>query len=90
MKALICREYGPPENLRVQDMPDLRPGPGEVVVRVRAAGVNFPDALIVQNLYQFKPTPPFSPGGEMAGEVLAVGEGVKRFKVGDPVIALKP
>ena len=55
MKALICREYGPPENLSVQDMPDLQPGPGEVVVRVRAAGVNFPDALIVQNLYQLKP-----------------------------------
>ena len=88
MKALICREYGPPENLTVQDMPDLEPGPGEVVVRVRAAGVNFPDALIVQNLYQFKPTPPFSPGGETAGEVLAVGEGVKRVKVGDRVIAL--
>ena len=88
MKALICREYGPPENLTVQDMPDLEPGPGEVVVRVRAAGVNFPDALIVQNLYQFKPTPPFSRGGETAGEVLAVGEGVKRVKVGDRVIAL--
>ncbi len=88
MKALICREYGPPENLSVQDMPDLQPGPGEVVVRVRAAGVNFPDALIVQNLYQFKPTPPFSPGGETAGEVLAVGEGVTRVKVGDRVIAL--
>jgi NADPH2:quinone reductase len=88
MKALICREYGPPEKLIVQDMPDLQPGPGEVVVRVRAAGVNFPDALIVQNLYQFKPTPPFSPGGETAGEVLAVGEGVQRVKVGDKVIAL--
>ena len=88
MKALICREYGPPENLSVQDMPDLQPGPGEVVVRVRAAGVNFPDALIVQNLYQFKPTPPFSPGGETAGEVMAVGEGVQRVKVGDKVIAL--
>jgi NADPH2:quinone reductase len=59
-----------------------------VVVRVRAAGVNFPDALIVQNLYQFKPTPPFSPGGETAGEVMAVGEGVQRVKVGDKVIAL--
>ena len=88
MKALICREYGPPENLSVQDMPDLQPGPGEVVVRVRAAGVNFPDALIVQNLYQFKPTPPFSPGGETAGEGMAVGEGVQRVKVGDKVIAL--
>lgn len=88
MKALICRAYGPPEDLSVQDVPDLVPGPGEVVVRVRAAGVNFPDALIVQNLYQFKPEPPFSPGGESAGEVLSVGEGVYQFRVGQPVIAL--
>jgi NADPH2:quinone reductase len=88
MKALICSQYGPPENLSVQDLPDPQPAPGEVLVRVRAAGVNFPDALIVQNLYQFKPTPPFSPGGEAAGEVLAVGAGVTRFKAGDKVIAL--
>ncbi len=88
MKALICNAYGPPETLRVQEVPDPKPGPGEVVLRVRAAGVNFPDALIVQNLYQFKPTPPFSPGGETAGEVLAVGEGVQRVKVGDKVMAL--
>ena len=88
MKALICHAFGPIDQLRVEDMPDLVPGPGEVVLRVRAAGVNFPDALIVQNLYQFKPTPPFSPGGESAGEVLAVGEGVTHFKVGDAAIAL--
>ena len=88
MKALICSQYGPPENLSVQDMPDPQPAAGQVVVRVRAAGVNFPDELIVQNLDQFKPTPPFSPGGEMAGEVLAVGAGVTRFKAGDKVIAL--
>jgi NADPH2:quinone reductase len=88
MKALICSQYGPPENLSVQDLPDPQLAPGEVLVRVRAAGVNFPDALIVQNLYQFKPTPPFSPGGEAAGEVLAVGAGVTRFKAGDKVIAL--
>jgi NADPH2:quinone reductase len=88
MKALICSQYGPPENLSVQDLPDPQPAAGEVLVRVRAAGVNFPDALIVQNLYQFKPTPPFSPGGEAAGEVLAVGAGVTRFKAGDKVIAL--
>lgn len=88
MKALICHAFGPIDQLRVEDVPDLVPGPGEVVLRVRAAGVNFPDALIVQNLYQFKPTPPFSPGGESAGEVLAVGEGVTRFKVGDAAIAL--
>jgi len=88
MKALICSQYGPPENLSVQDLPDPQPAAGEVLVRVRSAGVNFPDALIEQNHYQFKPTPPFSPGGEAAGEVLAVGAGVTRFKAGDKVIAL--
>jgi NADPH2:quinone reductase len=88
MKALICRAFGPVENLRVEDLPDLQPAAGEVVLRVRAAGVNFPDALIVQNLYQFKPELPFSPGGESAGEVIAVGEGVSGYKVGDKVIAL--
>jgi NADPH2:quinone reductase len=88
MKALVCVEHGPPEKLVVQDLPSPEPGKGEVRIRMHAAGVNFPDALIIQNLYQFKPPLPFSPGGEAAGVVDAVGEGVTRYKVGDKVIAM--
>jgi len=68
-------------------LPSPRPGPGEAVVTVKAASVNFPDVLIIQNKYQFKPPLPFSPGSELAGVVKAVGEGVTAFKPGDPVIA---
>ena len=88
MKALLCVEHGPPEKLVVQDVPEPEPGKGEVRIVMKAAGVNFPDVLIIQNLYQFKPPLPFSPGGEAAGIVDAVGEGVTRFKVGDKVIAM--
>ncbi|HUP93084.1 MAG TPA: NADPH:quinone oxidoreductase family protein [Solimonas sp.] len=88
MKALLCKQHGLPETLVVEDVPDLVPGENQAVLRVRAAGVNFPDALIIQNKYQFKPELPFSPGGEAAGEVLSVGPGVKNVKVGDRVIAM--
>jgi NADPH2:quinone reductase len=88
MKALVCVEHGPPEKLVVQDIPAPEPGKGEVRIRMHAAGVNFPDVLIIQNLYQFKPPLPFSPGGEAAGVVDAVGDGVTRYKVGDKVIAM--
>lgn len=87
MKALLCKEYGPPESLVVEELTDLVPERGQVVVAVKAASVNFPDTLIIQNLYQFKPPLPFSAGGECAGEVLRVGEGVKHLKPGDRVIA---
>ncbi len=87
MKALVCHAFGPIENLRVEDIPVPEPGPGQVRVRVRAAALNFPDALIVQGLYQVKPAFPFSPGAELSGEISALGEGVKRFVVGDRVIA---
>jgi NADPH2:quinone reductase len=88
MKALVCVEHGPPEKLVIQELPVPEPGRGEVRIRMHAAGVNFPDVLIIQNLYQFKPPLPFSPGGEAAGVVDAVGEGVTRFKPGDRVIAM--
>ncbi|MBS3960410.1 MAG: NADPH:quinone oxidoreductase family protein [Sandarakinorhabdus sp.] len=88
MKALVCVEHGPPEKLVVQDLPMPEPGRGEIRITMKAAGVNFPDVLIIQNLYQFKPPLPFSPGGEASGIVDAVGEGVTRFKVGDKVIAM--
>ena len=87
MKAVLCKELGPPEKLVVEDIPALQPGKGQVVVSVKAAGVNFPDTLIIQGKYQFKPEPPFSPGGEVAGVVKALGEGVTGWKPGERVIA---
>jgi NADPH2:quinone reductase len=88
MKALLCVEHGPPERLVIEELPMPEPGRGEVRMRMKAAGVNFPDVLIIQNLYQLKPPLPFSPGGEAAGIVDAVGEGVSRFRPGDRVIAM--
>jgi NADPH2:quinone reductase len=87
MKAVLCKELGPPEKLVVEEVPSLKPGKGQVVVSVKAAGVNFPDILIIQGKYQFKPEPPFSPGGEVAGVVKEVGEGVIGWKPGERVIA---
>jgi NADPH2:quinone reductase len=87
MKAVLCKQYGPPESLTFEELPSPRPGPGEAVVTVRAASVNFPDVLIIQNKYQFKPPLPFSPGSELAGVVKEVGEVVTAFKPGDKVIA---
>ena len=87
MKAVLCRQYGPPESLVVGELPSPQPGAGEVVVAVKAASVNFPDVLIIQNKYQFKPPLPFSPGSEFAGVVKEVGAGVQAVKPGDKVIA---
>ena len=87
MRAVVCRAYGPPESLVVEEMEPLKPSRGNVVISVKACGVNFPDTLIIQGLYQFKPSPPFSPGSEVAGVVKEVGEGVQRVKPGDRVIA---
>jgi NADPH2:quinone reductase len=88
MKALRVHELGGPEKLAYEEAPDPEVGTGQVLIDVKAAGVNFPDLLIVQGLYQFQPPLPFSPGGEVAGVVRAVGEGVDRLKVGDRVIGL--
>lgn len=87
MKAVLCKELGPPEKLVLEEVPSPQPGKGQVVIGVKAAGVNFPDTLIIQGKYQFKPEPPFSPGGEVAGVVKALGEGVSGVKLGDRVIA---
>jgi NADPH2:quinone reductase len=76
MRAMLCRDYGAPENLMLGELPDLTPGPGQAVVRVRAAAVNFSDVLLMSGGYQVKVPPPFAPGSEFAGEVIAVGEGV--------------
>src|SRR5690606_11754372 len=86
MRAVLCKELGPPSALVVEERPDPLPGRGEVVIGLRAAGVNFPATLIVQGKYQFKPELPFSPGGEVAGVVEAVGEGVEGLSVGDRVL----
>lgn len=86
MKAALCTHYGPPEELVVQDIPSPKPGKGQVVVTVKACGVNFPDVLMIQDKYQFRPALPFSPGGEIAGIVKEVGEGVTSPKAGDRVI----
>jgi NADPH2:quinone reductase len=87
MKAIVCKAWGLPDTLVVEELPDLVPGPGQVVIDVEAAGVNFPDVLIIQNKYQFKPELPFTPGSELAGTVNAVGEGVTHLKPGQRVIA---
>jgi NADPH2:quinone reductase len=88
MKAVLCKAYGPPKSLVIEDVPPLDAGPGEVVVSVKAASVNFPDVLIIQNKYQVKPPLPFSPGSEVAGIVKAVGGGVTHVKPGDRVMAI--
>ena len=89
MKAVLCKAYGLPESLVIEEVEPLKAGKGQVVIAVKACGVNFPDALIIQGKYQTKPEMPFSPGSEIAGVVKAVGEGVdaQRVKVGDRVIA---
>jgi len=87
MKAVLCKAYGPPESLVVEDVEPLKPGKGQVVITVKACGVNFPDALIIQGKYQVKPPMPFSPGSEIAGIVKEVGAGVDSARVGDRVIA---
>lgn len=85
MKAVLCEAHGPAEHLVVRDLPDPVPGPGEVLVDVAAVGLNFFDTLIIRDRYQVKPQLPFSPGGEFAGHVRALGEGVSEFAVGDTV-----
>ena len=86
MKALMSTAVGPPEALELIETPDPVAGEGEVVIAVKAAGVNFPDALIIEDKYQFKPERPFAPGGEVAGVIESVGAGVANVKVGQRVI----
>ena len=88
MKAIVCEAWGPPSSLQLRDMPSPVPGPKQVAVRTRVAAVNFPDALIVAGKYQAKPPFPFSPGGELSGEIIAIGEEVKRLAIGDKVVGV--
>ena len=87
MKALLSHQAGGPETLVLEDVPEPIPGPGELLVRVRACAINYPDVLIIEDKYQFRPERPFAPGGEVAGEVAEVGEGVSGWSVGDRLIA---
>ena len=89
MKAVICKKFAPVSDLAWEEVADPVAGPGEIVIDVKAAGLNYPDNLIVQGLYQFRPERPFSPGHEGAGIVSSVGEGVKTHKVGDNVAFFK-
>jgi len=88
MTSLMSHKTGGPESLTLEDHPLKEPGAGQIRIRTAAAGVNFPDTLIIRDLYQFKPPRPFAPGGEIAGYVDVVGEGVTDFKKGDRVLAL--
>ena len=86
MKALLCKEFGPPETLSYEEVDDPVISPGKVIVDIYSASVNFPDVLIIEDKYQFKPSLPFSPGGEASGIISEIGEGVDGFIVGDRVI----
>jgi NADPH2:quinone reductase len=90
MRTLICRRFGPVTDLAIADQPTPTPREQEVLIRVQAAGLNYPDALIVQGKYQVKPALPFVPGAELAGVVAGIGSGVRRFRVGDSVMATAP
>ena len=87
MKALLSIEPGGPETLKLTEVRDPAAGPGELLVRVHACAINYPDVLIIEDKYQFKPTRPFAPGGEVAGVVEAIGDGVSGWSVGDRLIA---
>lgn len=87
MKAVLSKVVGGPETLVLEELPDPVAGPGQVVIDIKACGVNYPDVLIIEDRYQFKPERPFAPGGEVAGVVSAVGEGVDSLQVGQRVLA---
>lgn len=90
MRAIVCTQFGGPERLELQTLPDPKPGPNEVRIRVAAAGVNFPDTLIIQGKYQLRAEPPFVPGAEVAGEIVEIGAKVRHHRVGDRVAAFIP
>ncbi len=90
MRAVLCKSLTGPDSLLVEELPSESAGPGQVRMRMKAVGLNFPDVLLVQGKYQFKPDLPFSPGGEVAGEVIELGEGVHDVAVGDRVLTTMP
>ena len=90
MHAIVCDSWGPPSSLTLREVPEPAPGPKQLRVRTRVAAVNFPDALMVAGKYQMRPEFPFSPGGELSGEVVAIGDDVRGFAVGDKVACIVP
>src|SRR5260221_11930497 len=88
MRAVLCKEWGPPDALVVEDIPSPKPGKGQLLVSVKASGVNFPDVFLIQNKDQFKPEQPFSPGMDIARVLDAVGEGVHDFTPADRGVAV--
>lgn len=90
MKAIVCEQFGPPSSLQLKDLPALEAGEKEVVISVKACSLNFPDTLIIQGKYQYKPELPFTPGSDIAGIVKAVGSKVRNVKVGDEVFGFVP
>jgi NADPH2:quinone reductase len=90
MKAIVCNQFGIPSTLSYQEVPNPSPQKGELLISVKACSVNFPDTLIIQGKYQFKPQFPFSPGSDVAGIIEAIGEEVKGFKIGDEVVGFIP
>jgi NADPH2:quinone reductase len=90
MKAIVCNKFGIPNTLEYKDISSPQPKKDEVLVTIKACSVNFPDTLIIQGKYQFKPELPFSPGSDVAGVVEQVGKNIKNFKVGDEVVGFIP
>lgn len=90
MKAIVCKAFGPPETLSFEEVPSRKLAANEVRIAVKAAGINFPDTLIIEGKYQLKANPPFTPGAEVAGKVMEVGEKVKNVRAGDDVAAILP
>ena len=88
MKAVLCKAFGPPESLVLEEVDAPTAGPGQVLIDVHASAVNFPDVLMIEGKYQNRPPFPFSPGGEIAGVIEAIGEGVDGFTVGDRVLGM--
>jgi NADPH2:quinone reductase len=88
MKAVTCEEFGLPEVLRIGELPDPKPFKNQVLIQVELCGVSYPDLLIIQNKYQFKPDLPFSPGGEVVGKIIELGNPIDNLKIGDRVLAL--
>jgi NADPH2:quinone reductase len=86
MRALVCKEYGPPESMVIEERNDPVPGDGQILVDIKAAGINFPDVLSIAGKYQVKTPTPFVPGNEAAGIVSAVSPGVTQYAVGDKII----